>query len=583
MKSFTLKSLTIAIVSTVSFASAADTYNIETIDTLNNYRSSVPQSINASGQIVGVARFPENVEIDFSKVPERLLIQIGFDPEAGEELTIAQYQAIVENLGNYANNSLQTQRVGLNQAFIYSSGASSEVNAVSATENQLANSVDSFLYSINNANTAVGVTSAPFELIEHEYTNSDDETETEEYFVSEFLTRGMWYNNGESSVVEPEAQDYLGGESAIFDINESGLAAGYESVSLSPYATTRIQERCEDPEVASASQPLEVCVWGIWRGLQNADASNIATFSNSRYRYSRPRSGYNAGRSIYDIRARLWQLDANGDVIGESIKLPTLVERRSDDENDFSSYAYAINNNGIAVGQSWTYHPERNAIRMPAIFQNEEALPVTEDPIYLWGAATDINDSNVAVGHLTKRPAGKLRSYGFYYDVDEGELTILDSFFNGASTIVRSINDNGEMVGTAEVDPTLSQVRARAGFYYDMSDEAPQIINLNNTISCDSEYNIVDANDITENGEIIATALKTEPYTDEDGEEQTREILVNVKLDPIEGELNNCTDNEEPVERQGAAVGFGSLLGFGTLGLLITGIRRRTFLKTKKS
>ncbi|WP_404398966.1 DUF3466 family protein [Idiomarina loihiensis] len=582
MKLFTLKSLTIAIVSTVSFASAADTYNIETIDTLNNYRSSVPQSINASGQIVGVARFPENVEIDFSKVPERLLIQIGFDPEAGEELTIAQYQAIVENLGNYANNSLQTQRVGLNQAFIYSSGASSEVNAVSATENQLANSVDSFLYSINNANTAVGVTSAPFELIEHEYTNSDDETETAEYFVSDFLSRGMWYNDGISSVVEPEAQDYLGGESAIFDINDSGFAAGYESVALSPDATTRIEESCEDPEVASASQPLEVCVWGIWRGLQNADASNIAAFNNSRYRYSRPRSGYNAGRSIYDIRGKLWQFDASGEVIDE-VELPTLVERRSDDENDFSSYAYAINNNDIAVGQSWTYHPERNAIRMPAIFQNNEAQPVTEDPIYLWGAATDINDSNVAVGHLTKRPAGELRSYGFYYDVDEGELTILDSFFNGASTIVRSINDNGEMVGTAEVDPTLSQVRARAGFYYDMSDEAPQIINLNNTISCDSEYNIVDANDITENGEIIATALKTEPYTDEDGEEQTREILVNVKLDPIEGELNNCTDNEEPVERQGAAVGLGSLLGFGALGLLITTIRRRTFLKTKKS
>ena len=98
-----------------------------------------------------------------------------------------------------------------------------------------------------------------------------------------------------------------------------------------------------------------------------------------------------------------------------------------------------------------------------------------------------------------------------------------------------------------------------------------------------AKFSIGDSNDITENGEIIATALKTEEYTDEEGETRTREILVNIKLDPIEGELNNCTDNEEPVERQGAAVGLGSLLGFGVLGLLITGIRRRTFLKTKKS
>ena len=581
MKSFTMKSLTVAVVSTLSFASAADTYNVETIETLNNYRSSVPQSINAGGQIVGVARLPENVEIDFSKVPTRLLTQIGFDPEAGEELTIAQYEFIVENLGNYANSSLQAQRIGLNQAFIYN-GASSEVNAVSATAGQLENSVDSFLYSINNANTAVGVTSAPYELIEHEYTNSEDETVTEEYFVSEFLTRGIWFNNGESTLVEPEATDYLGGESAIFDINDSGLAAGYESFALSPAAITRIQETCEDPEVASQSQPLEACVWGIWRNLQNADASNLASFTNRRSRFNRPRSGYNAGRSIYDIRAKLWQFDANGQIISQ-VELPTLEERKSDDDNDFSSYAYAINNNDIAVGQSWTYHPERGAIRMPAIFQNEEAIAVTEDPVYLWGSATDINDSNIAVGHLTKRPAGTLRSYGFYYDVDAGELTILDSFFNGASTVVRSINDNGEMVGTAEVDPTLSQVRARAGFYYDMSAETPQIINLNNTISCDSEYNIVDANDINENGEIIATALKTDEYTDEEGETQTREILVNIKLDPIDGELNNCTDNEEPVERSGAATGLSSILGLGALGLLITAIRRRAFLKTKKS
>jgi len=581
MKSFTMKSLTVAVVSTLSFATAADTYNIETIETLNNYRSSVPQSINASGQIVGVARFPKNVEIDFSRVPERLLTRIGFNPEEDEKLTIAQYEFIVENLGNYGNSSLQAQRIGLNQAFIYNS-TSSEVNAVPATAGQLANSVDSFFYSINNANTAVGVTSAPYELIEHEYTNSDDEVVTEEFFLSDFLTRGMWYNDGISSVVEPQAQDYLGGESAIFDINDSGRAAGYESVSLSPAGITRIEDSCEDPEVANESQPLEVCVWGIWRGLQNTDASNIAAFNNSRYRYSRPRSGYNAGRSIYDIRAKLWQFDASGEVIDE-VELPTLEERKSDDENDFSSYAYAINNNDIAVGQSWTYHPTRGAIRMPAIFQNEEAIPVTEDPVYLWGSATDINDSNIAVGHLTKRPVGTLRSYGFYYDVDAGELNILDSFFNGASTVVRSINDNGEMVGTAEVDPTLSQVRARAGFYYNMSAETPQIINLNNTISCDSEYNIVDANDINENGEIIATALKTDDYIDEEGETRTREILVNVKLDPIEGELNNCTDNEEPVERSGAAAGLGSILSLGALGLLITAIRRRTLLKTKKS
>lgn len=582
-KSFTLKSLTLAIASTMSLAATADTYQIEPIETLSNYRSSVPQSINAGGQVVGVARFKENIDINFDKVPGQLLAQIGYDPEGTEPLTDEQYQAIVENLSNLSSNSLQYQRIGLDQAFIYN-GTSIPVNAAPVSESELASSIDSYLYSINNANTAVGVTTGPFEITEHTYTNSDGEQVTDEYFKADFLTRGVWFNNGVSTMVTPEATDYLGGESALFDINDNGLAVGYESVALSPGAETQIQESCEDPETANDAQPLYVCVWNIWRSLHTADASNIAatTSYNSFYNYNRARSGYNAGRSIYDIRGKLWQFDASGEVISET-ELPTLVERKSDDDRDFSSYAYAVNNNRVAVGQSWTYHPSRGAIRMPAIFLNGDALPVTEEAEYLWGSATDINDNGIAVGYLTKRPAGTLRSYGFYYDVEARELTELNSFFNGSSTVVRSINNNGEMVGTAEVDPTLSQVRARAGFYYNMNSETPQFIDLNNTISCDSPYNIVDANDITDNGEIIATALRSEEYTDADGETQTREILVTVKLDPIAGELNNCTDNEEPIERQGAALGLWSILGLSSLGLLITGIRRRAFLKTKKS
>ncbi|MDV6315118.1 DUF3466 family protein [Idiomarina sp. HP20-50] len=582
-KSFTLKTLTAAIVSTMSFAAVADTYQVEPIETLSNYRSSVPQGINASGQIVGVARFPENIEIDFNYVPDQLLSQIGYDPEGTEPLTDEQYQVIVDNLSNLSNNSLQYQRIGLDQAVIYN-GTSNPVDAAPVSESEFASSVDSYFYSINNANTAVGVTTGPFEITQHTYTNSEDEQVTDEYFKADFLSRGVWFNNGVSALVTPQATDYLGGESAVFDINDNGLAVGYESVALSPAATTQIQENCEDPENASAAQPLYVCVWSLWRNLQTADASNIAatTSYSGPYNYNRARSGYNAGRSIYDIRGQLWQFDASGEVISQT-ELPTLVERQSDDERDFSSYGYAVNNNRVAVGQSWTYHPSRGAIRMPAIFLNGEALPVTENPEYLWGAATDINNNGIAVGYLTQRPAGTLRSYGFYYDVEARELTELSSFFNGSSTVIRSINDNGEMVGTAEVDPTLSQVRARAGFYYNMNAETPQFIDLNNTISCDSPYNIVDANDITDNGEIIATALKSQEYTDSDGEIQTREILVTVKLDPVSGELNNCTNNEEPIERQGAAIGLWSILGFSTLGLLITGIRRRAFLKTKKS
>ncbi|WP_278361130.1 DUF3466 family protein, partial [Idiomarina abyssalis] len=107
--------------------------------------------------------------------------------------------------------------------------------------------------------------------------------------------------------------------------------------------------------------------------------------------------------------------------------------------------------------------------------------------------------------------------------------------------------------------------------------------NLNDAISCDSPYDIVEANSINDNGVILATALKQEEYQDDSGETQTREVAVTIKLDPVDGELNNCRQEENQIEREGASTGLFSLLTLGSLGLLITAIRRRAFLKTKKS
>ena len=146
---------------------------------------------------------------------------------------------------------------------------------------------------------------------------------------------------------------------------------------------------------------------------------------------------YAARRSIYDIRGFLWQLDNNGEVISE----PNWVPYRSATKKikmTFPVTLMAVNNNGIAVGQSWTYHPERGAIRMPAIFENSEALPVTESADYFWGAATDINDNNKAIGYLAENRAGNLRNTAFVYDLeatDDEPLTLLPGFFSGSSTV----------------------------------------------------------------------------------------------------------------------------------------------------
>jgi hypothetical protein len=565
MKKFTTKAVTAAILSSLSLSAVADLYQVEEVPTADNFRHSFPRDINAQNFVVGISRLPETAEIDF----ERLGIE---DPES---LTDEEIVNLIQSLANESTSTAQQQRIGLNQAFYFDT-TTQAVEPIPPAGEQWENSTDSFFYGINNANSAVGYSTAPYELIEYTYTDSNDAEQTVEYFVSDFITRGVWFNNGEVTQVTAPETEYLGGETALMDINDSGLAAGYASVAVSPFAQERIAECTPEDEEAIVTKPVQVCAWETWFSLKNSTANNIEPFRYSFY--ARRSSGsFGANRSIYDVRGFLWQLDASGNVIGQPQELGTLMPREEDDENDFSSYAYTVNNNGIAGGQSWTYHPDLDAIKMPAIFIGGEALPVTEDTKYRWGSVNDINDNNVATGYLAEVISSKLRTTGFIYSVDNEQLTTLPGFFTGSSTVANAINDDGIVVGTGEVEATLA-TRDRAGFMFDSTEEGAEFINLNDTISCDAPYNIIEANSINDNGVIVATALKAEEYTDSEGETQTRDVVVTVKLDPsaADGELNDCTQEENRVERQGASLGFGSLLGFISLGALISVFRRKS-------
>lgn len=576
MKQFALKGLSAAILASVSLTATADIFEIEELPTAENYRNSFPKAINESGFVVGISRFPTNIDIDLSQVSPTILANAGItDIEEVDELTPEQYEFILNNVAINANNNVQQIQIGLNTAFLYD-GLTQSVPLLGDTPVITA---DSFLYSINNANSAVGVTTGPFYPTEYTYTNSDDEEVTQTFYVRDYITRGVWHRDGTTTMVEPAETAVLGGESAIMDVNDSGLAAGYASTALSPFAQERIDACSSDDPDAIVTRPDEVCVYGVWLELYNQRASNIAPSFFSR-------SDYAARRSIYDIRGHLWQLDSNGEVISTT-ELGTLQQRNEEDDRDFSSYAFAVNNNGIAAGQSWTYHPQRGAVRMPAIFQNADAIPVTENEDFFWGAATDINDNNQAVGYLVESRAGNLRNTAFIYDVDaasdEQPLTLLPGFFSGSSTVPNAINENGIVVGTGEIEATLSSVRRRVGFWYDTTAETPEFINLNDAVSCDSPYFIVEANDVTESGEVLATALKTQEYVDSNGDTQTREVAVAIKMNPIDGDVNSCREEENRVERSGAAFGSGGLAGLALLGSLITFVRRNRRQNIKKS
>ena len=568
MKQFALTSISAAVLATVSMNAQADLFQVEELPTADNYRSSFAQGMNAAGVVVGVSRYPTDLDIDLSQVSARVLANAGItDIEEVESLTQQQYDYILRNTTVNANGDYTQIQYAYNHGFINNGSTENlPVSVVSDT------SVDSYLYSINSMNAVVGGITGAFEPVEFTYLNEAEEEVTETYFIRDYVSRGLWYLDGQSNEIAPPETAYLGGESLVMDINQANQAVGYASVAVSPLAEERIATCTPEGEDAVLTQPVEVCAQRIWIDLYSQSASNISPSP----------SNYSAQRSIYDIRGFIWQLDNNGEVISAT-ELGTLDERKEDDDFDFSSYAFAINDNGTAVGQSWTYHPDFGAIRMPAIFVDEAASPVTELERYRWGAALDINNNEQAVGYVVENISGSLRNIGFIYDTDSAEMQTIPGFFNGSSTVPRAINSNGIIVGSGEIEATLSTVRRRAGFWYDSSDESASFVDLNDAVSCDSPYYIVDANAVTDDGVVLATALKSETYVDDDGEEQTREVAVSVKLNPTDGELNNCREQENKVERSGAAMGAGSLGIMALLGSLITVMRRKRNVNIKKS
>ena len=152
-------------------------------------------------------------------------------------------------------------------------------------------------------------------------------------------------------------------------------------------------------------------------------------------------------------------------------------------------------------------------------------------------------------------------------------------FFNGSSSTARAINEDGMIVGDGEYEThndTPSNPRRTHGFIYDMT--AKTFTDLNNFLSCDSAYTVIEARDINDANEISATALvkvtrrdsKGKLMLDEKGEQLTEDVVRAVTLKPIDGEIEDCSTEVVKVERQGAGFGLTSLVL-----LMFAGLRRR--------
>ncbi|WP_417688995.1 DUF3466 family protein [Pseudidiomarina sp.] len=579
MKKFTLGALSVAVAASLMSVAQADTYTIQQVETPEKVRDLFPIAINDNRHSVVLGQLPQDIVFDLTELSETTLASIGIDPEVDDletyELSVFQYERLVRSLRDSANTVISNPRVSFYDAGFFNGQSVTFNEFFEDTDDstpEQENSTDHIYNGLNNNDIRVGWGSAPYRFNEFTYTTGegDDEQEVTATYTSRAFTRqAIWSNGSVTKTYPAPEQAYLGGESVMMDINDHNLAVGYASVAVSP-ASQAFADDCQARlDDGTATRSLYTCLWQRWINLSNATASNLQSF------YSR--ATINSNQSIYDMNAMLWQLDADGNVISTE-QLGTLLDRAEGDEGDFSSYAIAVNNNGIAVGQSWTYfdgiEETNRRIKMPAIFIDGEVKPVTENTDYLWGSATDINDEDQVVGFVIRRVQGINRYIGFIYDIQSETFSELPSFFNGSSTIPTAINNDGLIVGTAEIDADLSAQRRRVAFSYESSLEGARFVNLNDAIDCDSGYYLVSADGINNNGEVVATGIRAEEVTDDDGETVTEQFAKTLILDPTSGELNNCSQEENRIERQGASTGLFGFVSMLLIGGLIT-VRRK--------
>jgi hypothetical protein len=407
-------------------------------------------------------------------------------------------------------------------------------------------STSTIVRGLNDFGYAVGAGQGGFYKLPYVLEDATERT----YVLNDFYRRAFVQVNG--SVVElPPPDTTVGGLSDAFDINSNNQVVGNGTTEIASATFQTSVDNCLDDTVRT-DIPIESCLRTL----------NIALNSSP---------GAYAQR-----RGLIWQLDDQGNLLSTK-ELGLLLQPELDDTRIFSSTAVAINNNGIAVGESsadTVYRGRNYTNSAAAFFIGDQVSTINSDVDNFTSTAIDINDDDIAVGYVQKQVNGVLRKKMFVHNINTDVTSYQDGFFLGSSTVPSSMNNNGMVVGYGEVESSIGN-RRNAGFLY--NDVNKTFTDINTLIACDSPYSIQNANGINDNNEIAATALKKgkstnvrgEVVLDSDGLEVEVDVVVAVKLIPIEGgsveECNAVDDINLP--RQGAGSSWLLLLAFIGFGL----------------
>lgn len=476
-------------------------------------------------------------------------------------------------LQNTKATNVEYQKVGDTVAMTMVGGVTEDYSLWDETFDSTADltrSTVDIVSGITDTGISYGTATSPY-LPSDIYTDDGDEDHV--FWIREYGNRGFYsYDLGTTiHQIVPDEIVYGGGESAILDVNEAGVAVGFTSFQVTQAYLDIIEDEsggCADTDIVPDEMTLEACI------QQTILQSSTSAYHKVAFKAT---------------------LAPGGSPVIEQLGL--LVEPHDDDERPHSSYALAINSTGIAVGYAdgWDDETETNPsddensqYEYAVVYKDGEVIDLTGDHSNKASSrAYDINDAGIAVGHVFKIIDDEIVQKFFYVDttVDKEELEIIhpDDFFSDSDSTARAINNNGFIVGEGEVethnDSGLNP-RRTAAFVYDMNNDV--FTNLNDLISCSASltYDIIEARGINDDGIISATAVvkvdlrdaKGEVVLDEEGNPEQEDVVRAISLESIPDDGETCSEEEEEkVERKGASFGFGSLLAIFSL----FGLRRK--------
>lgn len=448
-------------------------------------------------------------------------------------------------------------------------------------------STDQVITAVTNNGDIAGYGSAPYS--------------TSAPYVRDFVRRGFYQSAaGELCELKPSIEMTNGGFSAAYEVrtvtSEDGsqktLVFGHASVNR-PEDSNKYFDRCFNSDDDN-----------------NRDNLNQMTYC----------PGFNTQPWIWDVTNGC----AEGSLEGEAMVLnPTndWIEQRNDrDSTIYSGIAFASNDKGIAVGLSTLYYRnEERGARERAIIMKPNSTGVYDSaPVYLekieldissdkgdredyirhtWAA--DINNSDIIVGNriydITKGRNHPTEFFVYNLQTDTYTTPLKDKTIlnkkqrlagasdnkNGAGSEVTAINDSGIAVGFADAagedQPVVNgNPRRQAGFLHDVITQDTWFLddlicsrNADGVVTL-PYYRIQQPKDISENGDILATAYKYPTKEDFANLVNAQPVIVKLTPNPnATGGINeqvNCFDapeaeeDDKPYKRSGGHFGWLLLL-----------------------